>query len=292
MITNFLKKEWIDNRYLHGTTGLNGWWQPPASIYPYPMIIGMPIPDRFTLADSPRQPDQVDIDPMQVNPLVWQVTHPATDRALSPNFVNGSFTDWLIGDNSSFFNPSSFPNNLSQSELSFPNSPGRPGYIEDDGITPISPAIAPGHGGGSMGNGRWVYFLDNAVSGWSSRPVVMPAAPPAIAAMTGLTQAQRNTLTRQWTFRNAIEFQRPYNTTLPAGVTIPTPPSAPAPLPNFLYSPLDGRARVDHNGSSNGIYVELNAEIPGTLYQLLPTTPGQQFYYSFYHMTRAFMPTK
>ena len=35
-------------------------------------------------------------------------------------------------------------------------------------------------------------------------------------------------------------------------------------------------------------YAELNAESQGTLYQVLPTTPGATFYYSFYHATNGY----
>jgi len=37
-------------------------------------------------------------------------------------------------------------------------------------------------------------------------------------------------------------------------------------------------------------YAELNAEIQGTLFQVLDTTPGQQFYYSFFHTSRTNLP--
>ncbi|MCL2108550.1 MAG: prepilin-type N-terminal cleavage/methylation domain-containing protein [Oscillospiraceae bacterium] len=49
-----------------------------------------------------------------------------------------------------------------------------------------------------------------------------------------------------------------------------------------------GRARANYAGTGvNNAYAELNAEIPGTLYQIAPTyTDGQELYYSYYHQSR------
>jgi hypothetical protein len=40
---------------------------------------------------------------------------------------------------------------------------------------------------------------------------------------------------------------------------------------------------------NDATYFELNAEVPGTLYQIADTIPGQEFYYSFHHATRLHM---
>ncbi|MCL2002843.1 MAG: prepilin-type N-terminal cleavage/methylation domain-containing protein [Oscillospiraceae bacterium] len=47
-----------------------------------------------------------------------------------------------------------------------------------------------------------------------------------------------------------------------------------------------GRARTNYMGTATGVYAELNAEIPGTLYQISHTFPGTETYYSFYHAAR------
>jgi len=48
---------------------------------------------------------------------------------------------------------------------------------------------------------------------------------------------------------------------------------------------ISGRARTDHLGGQSGVFAELNADIPGTLYQVAPTGPGQVLY-SFFHARR------
>ncbi|MEG1996461.1 MAG: hypothetical protein RR036_03005, partial [Oscillospiraceae bacterium] len=40
------------------------------------------------------------------------------------------------------------------------------------------------------------------------------------------------------------------------------------------------------NTGTNAIYAELNAETPSTLYQEIPTNPGETLYYSFFHAVR------
>jgi hypothetical protein len=43
------------------------------------------------------------------------------------------------------------------------------------------------------------------------------------------------------------------------------------------------------NSPNDATYVELNAEVPGTLYQIADTIPGQEFYWSFHHASRLAM---
>jgi uncharacterized repeat protein (TIGR01451 family) len=47
-----------------------------------------------------------------------------------------------------------------------------------------------------------------------------------------------------------------------------------------------GRARTNYLGTGDGIYAELNANVPGTLFQIAPTTPESEFFYSFFHTRR------
>lgn len=47
-----------------------------------------------------------------------------------------------------------------------------------------------------------------------------------------------------------------------------------------------GRVRTNYKGTMDGVYVELNADVQGTLYQICKTVPKTEMYYSFYHATR------
>ncbi len=53
--------------------------------------------------------------------------------------------------------------------------------------------------------------------------------------------------------------------------------------------PTDSFMRVsrDYKGTKDGIYAELNAHYPNTLYQVCKTIPETEMYYSFYHAPRA-----
>lgn len=67
-----------------------------------------------------------------------------------------------------------------------------------------------------------------------------------------------------------IELQQPR----PNGLPIETPTGS-------------GRVLYDYKGGKNGIYAELNAHYPNTLYQICKTIPGTEMFYSFYHASRS-----
>ena len=60
-------------------------------------------------------------------------------------------------------------------------------------------------------------------------------------------------------------------------------------IANNQISPINDPVNARSNAQESRIrYAELNAESQGTLFQVLPTTPGAMFYYSFYHSTNGF----
>ncbi|MCL1822784.1 MAG: prepilin-type N-terminal cleavage/methylation domain-containing protein [Oscillospiraceae bacterium] len=156
------------------------------------------------------------------------------------------------------------------------------------------PSVDPGVTGAAWMGGRtfWVYFNQDYIQGWQTRPVdgtytcVRPSGVTRCAYYPTGTMPSNHTHnsfenkfgdnTRsnahnstdhgigQFTWE-AIEYQRPSNTA------------------------ADSRARINYNGKYNTgdtAYVELNAELESTMYQVCTTSPGQSFYYSFHHLTR------
>lgn len=104
----------------------------------------------------------------------------------------------------------------------------------------------PAHASGGTGD-FWTYNYMAWIPGWSTRPVDV-----SNNINTGYGNG----------FWNCIEFQRPNS------------------------SSTNGRTRTNYEGTMTGLYAELNADLPGTLYQICPTTPGTELYYSFYHASR------
>lgn len=98
----------------------------------------------------------------------------------------------------------------------------------------------------------FAYYDHRWMQGWNTRPID-PDGP------NGYT----NPL---W---HAIELQRPCADS----------------LGNF------GLTITDFQGGPDGIFAELNAEVPGTLFQICQTVPGTQVYYSFYHARRNHGPS-
>ncbi|MDR0325913.1 MAG: prepilin-type N-terminal cleavage/methylation domain-containing protein [Oscillospiraceae bacterium] len=120
---------------------------------------------------------------------------------------------------------------------------------------PLSPGMSAGVTGGT--NDFWTYNHMNWIPGWSTRPVNRTDTRPWSGTTTQSGQGFNNPL---WEY---IEFQRPN------------------------ASAGNRRTRTNYEGNLDGVYAELNADLPGTLYQVCDTLPGTEYYYSFYHASRA-----
>jgi len=105
----------------------------------------------------------------------------------------------------------------------------------------------------------WHYVNMDWVQGWLTRPVNRTDTRPYSAG-----QSFGNNM---WPY---IELQRPDATFVGMG--------------NFL---VRTDYKGDHGPANASVFAELNAEVPGTLYQIQDTRPGSEFYYSFYHASRA-----
>jgi len=112
---------------------------------------------------------------------------------------------------------------------------------------------------------RRIYVDMDTVPGWSTRPVSAADFAPTF----GGNQANP---APSW---RLIELMDPRNH------------GTGEMLHDYAYSNHQGRWNNPNQVLTSAVrYAELNAEIQGTLYQVLPTTPGQEFYYSFYHTAR------
>jgi prepilin-type N-terminal cleavage/methylation domain-containing protein len=62
------------------------------------------------------------------------------------------------------------------------------------------------------------------------------------------------------------------------------------PRGDFMWRDYKGNSAIGNllQSPDDSTYVELNAYIPGMLYQVADTEPGQEFYYSFHHATRLY----
>ncbi|MCL2198587.1 MAG: S-layer family protein [Defluviitaleaceae bacterium] len=248
-ITDFMDLEWI--AYIQNIN-MSNWRQPPSPgplrAYPYPIF--------SAIATPPRSWPVADSParPEQLDRHDWYPTRFTSERANAPIFINPHFTGEF----------------LSLDGVPVPAAPGFGG--------PVPPFTW-------MGN-DWFSLDMGAVDGWNTRPV-------------------------DRTFFNPtrVGFLVP-DTRAPFGE-----PSSPAGFTSANYIPrwrlielqepnaADEFMRTNHLGQNrarNAInvannvrnspyrYAELNAETPGTLYQVLPTTQGAQFYYSFFHATNGF----
>jgi hypothetical protein len=120
---------------------------------------------------------------------------------------------------------------------------------------------------------------DNGGMGWiSSFPNIhadnAPITTPWRAGTTSYWIYYEQTFVRGWNTRpvirrgydnnhwRAIEFQRPRP-----------------------HAAGTRQALVSYDGRFNTVYAELNADVRGTLHQFASTKPGQELFYSFYHLT-------
>ena len=188
--------------------------------------------------------------PEQADRSAWDFTEPNANRAASVEFKNGDFSD--------------------VSYMEIPDAVTGTGAALTN-LTTLTPnPYSPTR-----------HFVNqDYITGWNTRPVNPD--------LNGLDAYQRESV-------NWVELQMPLND---PGYDANGwwNPSAGQwwtdehnnYLNDFMYSDYKGNyAPLPYNiNDSDYRYAELNAEIPGTLYQVCPTTPETQFIYSFYHASR------
>lgn len=266
LVSAFIELEWLDFAY---RAELGSWSQPSIG-FPYPVINGMPAPTAWPMTDSPVRPDQLDTDD-------WTQHFPTALRPISPDFVNGNFGDYTSG----ITIPSGTDNDLV------------PPYVHM--------------------NNTWFSIDMRAVDGWYTRPIptrrsLFESSDPLyfIPALTAGTGAWNSPyLTDPPGSGNAVnviggatvgtgDWQPPYSPNNPSQVPrwrlieFQEPNGA----AQFMRTNYRGESRA--RGATQNVressirYAELNAESQGTLYQILPTSPGSTFFYSFYHATSGY----
>jgi hypothetical protein len=251
LVTNFMDMEWLIN--FHNAEELvDSWWQPTGR-YPYPKLVGMDEPRDWPVSDSPARPDQVERDD-------WALTQPSLTGTVE--FINSDFSMPLMHpitrQTYGFLSDNPEGGVGGGGFLQVP-----PGTSRPDSITNLNPDGSVR--GPSINPGNWgtwgAYYAAEWFQGWSIRP----ATPNVISG--GVAD-------RDHVNRFAFELQRPSQVA------------------------THGRARTDHLGrgpgltslpgvpAGVGVWVELNADIPSTVYQIAPTVPETQVYYSFFHAAR------
>lgn len=91
-------------------------------------------------------------------------------------------------------------------------------------------------------------------------------------------------------YRNADMMMFSHRDNVPGWNTRPTQGGTPKGYDEIEFQRSRKRydfAKLDYKGNKGGWYAELNAHVPGTLYQICDTVPGDEVYYSFYHHARS-----
>ncbi|MCL2279020.1 MAG: hypothetical protein FWC20_06385 [Oscillospiraceae bacterium] len=304
---------------------LGNWFQPTyMGGFPYPVIRGLPTPERWPLADAPPQPRQVEREEP------WIAQTPTGLRPLAPDFINGDFSAPLL-------------HRVEVDRF----------YTQEFINSSIDAGILPADYWVNVPNFRymdpeWISIHMEAVDGWFTRPIPMNYSFFDNAARPPVANGRNDYFFPEATtdFPGGV---LPHSTLI-ATSFVPTVPSPTTNLHNratmarwpliemqepngvaqFMRTNFEGRARpgntIDANNPSTAAitsaatatyantlrfrrddinavyeaqltanapyrYVELNSQIAGTLYQVLPSTPGSQFFYSFYHATNAYPGT-
>lgn len=222
-------------------------WYQPARGYPYPLLRHMPLPHDWPQTDSPVRPDQVDRRPFGNIEPPFEPMLPTANRAGNVGFINGDFSLPLM-------------NPMNSSEI-----------YEILRIPHITDPPSSQENGGEVNGGF------NSSFNSSMPPEIGPHDPKDGRDWWGMYIYYNDSWVQGWNTRpvdpaqthiwsNCIEFQRPY--------------------PDYLGNRRFGRVRTNWDGTTAGTYLELNAEIPGTLYQITSTVPNTELYYSFYHARR------
>ncbi|MCL2086041.1 MAG: prepilin-type N-terminal cleavage/methylation domain-containing protein [Oscillospiraceae bacterium] len=277
--TDLLTKRWIEieSSSIMGTSIVfSNWRAPSTESYKYPVITHFEEPGLHpTTGDKLDIEEVFDGDPdlagrLGVNLVNANFNEPMIvpeERATAAhpagkvfNFIGPGESHWLAGN----------PNNAA----------GNPAYLTsgagpgDYNLTANRPTVAA-----TVESGWGGYYHQDYVQGWAARPTVVSqlsltdlrwrwnadhrVPPPAGVA-----------LGRAW---EPFEFNKPISGT--AGNTN---------TPN-------GRARRNYDGSMDKVYIELNAQIPSTIYSInrtedAPAFTEQKYYYAFHHLTRNEVP--
>ncbi|MDR2559707.1 MAG: type II secretion system GspH family protein [Oscillospiraceae bacterium] len=256
--TDFLNKVWID--FAAGEKFTNWKEGPGTPEYPYPVLRVLsdllPDPESWPAAGGRRE---ISREPLGA---------PLSNSMFNLNFINGDF-------NAPKQNP------ITGIPLTGANHFNNEGVATDSTNTWRTGA-ANGHIAGNN-NSFWVYYNPDFVQGWNIRPVDLnnygrwrfdnasftgTAGHATSYSNSANPAGWRNEGFGNFWIWNAFEYQRPIN------------------------NGNAGRARRGYDGSMTRAYAELNPDIQSTLYQICQTedhpffSRGQQFYYSFHHITR------
>jgi hypothetical protein len=262
LVTDFFSKIWFES--LTGERFSN-WKEGPKSNtdpYPYPILRNLNLPTYFPVTS-----DRDVID--------WHDWGDSDLRGrMELDFKNGDFNEDLLVPTERGLGDSGNPNDTLLAGVRIPfNLSGPTGWHGRGLVGGVDYGTSPAFLA-SMHGEFYAYYHQDFVYGWSARPAI--SIPPSTT--TALTNALNLRDGTTWRYGvdgvgdgyvwEAFEFQKPISTG------------------------NQGRARRGYNGSMTEVYAELNADLESTLYQVCMTEnypafdQGQQFYYSFHHLTR------
>ncbi|MCL2638304.1 MAG: type II secretion system GspH family protein [Oscillospiraceae bacterium] len=274
LTTEFFNKTWIENTAnVRFTNWKDGSGLPDG--HPYPVIRTLPEPNNRPLAGGRRLIERPELGTPLSN-LIFEL-----------DFINGDF-------NAPHRNP------ITGALANFNNT----GVQTNTGAThnTVWNRTDTGHIDGNA-NSFWIYYNPDFVQGWNIRPrdqvnygrwtttIHTELNPfPGVATVVSpnfiLNDGWRGTgANRFWVWRT-FEYQRPTTKRHETG-------SGPTLNTNPTTGRMDeGRAARGYNGSMTEAYAELNPDIQSTIYQRCETerypffARGQQFYYTYHHLTR------
>jgi len=310
LMTMFFDREWIS--FIYGVD-LTNWFQPTRG-YPYPVIRGMLQPALWVETEGPERPEQVERTD-------WLTPDNTTERPRAPLFVNGDFTmpfrnPLIMNYNvpaSSWLTRNWFLVDFQEVEGWYTRpSPGFYYLFNPNGVGSLTPPVDAYMFPQRPSSNQWEDFRNG--TGDAARQL---NAAGTTAANQAVNNDIFNTAPPGGRATGALQTANPLPPGgLPQGLTeFPTYPGTLGTVANraFVQTPrwrlieiqepnarrswmptnYLGRSKATtaanpFNSAVNNVqrYVELNAQSPGTLYQVLPSTPDATFMYSFYHASR------
>jgi prepilin-type N-terminal cleavage/methylation domain-containing protein len=321
--TDFITLAWFTN--MEQITFNTNVWQHATGMYPYPFFKERSIPTEWAFASNPDRPGQIEFDDWQSNDAtVDRARAPDfVNGMFADNFLHRIEVDQFY--NEAYIASAIASGNLpADYRVNVPNfrwmalnwfsidmdsvngwhtRPIPRNYTANNFFNANKPVVADGrndyyfpHENGTFPRG---VAPNNADSLARRVPLLTPA--PAVNHIHNRATIANWSLIELQEANGSTDFMRTNylgrsraNSTIHSGT--PGTGTANTAADNHRYD----RNRINNTvtasygsnltpGANRDFrYAELNAQIEGTLYQVLPSTPGVQFFYSFYHATNGF----
>ena len=264
-----------------GYVGFSHWRQSDCGVYPYPVLKTLPVPENWPRTDNALRGDQVRRDDFLIPPSENEIKL----RNARVDFINGDFNDPISYNSVDYL-------------LNQPN-PSQEGAVTPDSTNPERWFIpSPMPTDNNDNTDRYISYDPSRDPPGAFPPTTninIAAASRDRRTLSGypfiLTKWHNRGVSPSHNWGGFFAYYRQQNV-----YGWMTRPVDPIDLSNPYYGAIEfqrrsltagnNRARNTYNGNANQAYAELNADVPGTLYQKATTQPNQRFYYSFHHQAR------